>query len=1107
MASQNKLYVYKASAGSGKTFTLAVEYIKLLIKDPFAYRHILAVTFTNKATAEMKMRILGQLNGIAHGYQKSEGYFVKVREDASVQALKLSDAEIRRRAGSALANLLHDYHHFRVVTIDSFFQSIVRELAYELDLTANLRIDLKAKEALEEAVKSLVDELGDEYRGEEQKRLLQMIYEFVSERIANEKSWNVVDSIKSFGMHIFDEKYLKLGNKDRHALGDATKLATLKRRIWQRLRDKKRETDDAVMALKALLNTQGLDETNLKGKTRSGVAALMARILKMDERSDVQKVLGTSWHKLLDNEAEWSTDPTRHAWLRQNALPCLHDIIKMLFDRVTCRVVLENINEMMLINLINTRLRELNNEANRFLLADTGHFLQSLIDNSDVPFIYERTGVRYRHIMIDEFQDTSEIQWDNFRPLLANSLAQDYECLLVGDVKQSIYRWRNSDWSIFNGIERGEFSQYVNPIPLKVNFRSAERVVKFNNEVCSAAVDVVQQYYKNNFKRESQDITLAYADVKQEVNPKKVGQGFVRVDQVVARPDEAGAECTLRHVERTLREVLKAGVPAGKIAILVRKSDYGEQIVRHFETAMPEVKVVSNEAYLLGASSAVRLLVRALSLLENPNDKLLLHQLVVDYQRDVLGACKDTMWPERVFMENAADIEQLLPEAFGADKREALIKMPLYELCENLYEIFQLRLIKGQDAYLYSFYSNLLKFLQDKVATRSMFLKHWEETMQNEMVQMGNLDGLRIMTIHKSKGLEFHTVIAPFFEWRADGLNPKMKNFVWCAPKQEPFNEIPLLPIQYKSLLNYTQFGDDYENEMLKQLVDNLNLMYVTFTRAEQNLVVISRGNPPRQSSSSEGTMTMQRILQSALEQVGQTDLGISEVEVDVEGEKFKRYEYGSMDYVEPESDAAIDENILTRPPRPLELPFFHLPMTATFLQSNESRQFLEPLNEETSADGAEYLLMGNIVHGILEQIETTDDLPAALRMAEGEGLFETESQREQVSQMLTQALKHPKAAEWFGKQWRVMNENRIFYKTQHGDVKFGRPDRVIFDGERTVVIDYKTSHNAPTPSLQQKYCEQVQKYMAWLSEMGYPNVEGYVWYITQNHTEEVPAM
>ncbi|MBO5704376.1 MAG: UvrD-helicase domain-containing protein [Bacteroidaceae bacterium] len=1095
------LKIFKASAGSGKTFTLAVEYIKLLIQNPFAYQNILAVTFTNKATAEMKMRILGQLNGIAHSYVNSQQYFDKVKEAPEIQALNISDAELRRRAGVAMTNLLHDYHRFKVVTIDSFFQGIVRELAYELDLTANLRVDLNAKEALAEAVSALVNSLSEGTPQEKQKQLLNLILDFINERINEDKSWDVFASVNKFGMHVFNENYLKKNVEERLAMGDPKGLSTLKTKLRTRKADAIKLINNGALALQGALKQVGLDDTNLAGKSR-GVWGLLDKLSTIKEQGEIDKIFNATFQKCEAGSGAWIKDTTHHAWIDAYGIPFLKAVRQNVYDIGTCNAVLEHINEMMLLNAINEKLREMNHEANRFLLADTGHFLRNMIDESDVPFIYERTGTRYTHIMIDEFQDTSELQWDNFQPLLKNCLDQEQRCLIVGDVKQSIYRWRNSDWGIFNGIEESRFKHHVDVVPLDTNHRSAEYVVRFNNDLFKHAVKTVQDYYQQEFGVPSTEIAKAYSDVAQQVDPKQAGKGYVRIDDVVDDQTDDPTTTMLNAVAQTLRDLLAAGVPQNKIAILVRYSKAGKSIVDYLAQTMPEVKLVSNEAYTLGNSSLLKLLIQALRVLLNPNNRLERVLLAVAYQTEVLGVVDPQRWAEQMMLLSDEDMEQYLPAAFGAEQRTVLADLPLYELCERLYDVFGMNAIDGQDTYLFCFYDQLLMFLQDKPATLASLVAYWEETMQNKEVQMTGTDGVQIMTIHKSKGLEFHSVIAPFFDWRADGLDAHTKNYVWCEPQQAPFNAVPILPIVFNKGLGQTDFRDDYQKEVLKQLVDNLNLMYVAYTRAEQNLVVLTRKKTSHRQTSE---FTLNTIIHQAIEAFTPQDVPLNTTEINENGVTIKRSEYATLKAYEPSAKGTPDGNVFTMPSKTQVVPFVYHPLTATFMQSHASRQFLSSDEaDEAQLASQHYVLLGKVVHRVLEYVETAADTASALLRVEGEGLFADEQMRQSVQSLIEQAIAQPEVAEWFMPGWRVINECAIYYRDEHGEVKCCRPDRVLCQGQRTIVVDYKTSQQPPSPALRKTYKEQVERYVNHLKNMGYQNIEGYVWYICQSEIDAV---
>lgn len=478
-----ELLVYKASAGSGKTFTLAVEYIKHLILNPRAYRQILAVTFTNKATAEMKERILQQLYGIWLSDPASEPYLNRIRED--LRQKNLSDSDIRRAAGTALQYMLHDYSRFRVETIDSFFQSVMRNLARELELSPNLNIELNNADVLSDAVDSLIEKLTPS------SPVLAWLLDYINERIADDKRWNVSDEIKRFGWNIFDEGYIERGEGLRQQLKEPD-IIKLYRNVLREM-----ETE-ALEQMKSFydqfigeLESHALTAEDLKGGTR-GIGSYFRKL--RDGRLSDKDVLNATLKNSLDDAKNWATKTSP----RKNDIIHLAEtsLLPLLQDAETfrprnnktvnsCRLSLQHLNKLQLLAHIDEEVRELNREHNRFLLSDTNALLHNLVRDGDSSFVFEKIGANIRNVMIDEFQDTSRMQWDNFKILLLEGLSQGADSLIVGDVKQSIYRWRNGDWGILNALGTKE-----TPIPypvrvetLKTNRRSETNIIRFNNSL------------------------------------------------------------------------------------------------------------------------------------------------------------------------------------------------------------------------------------------------------------------------------------------------------------------------------------------------------------------------------------------------------------------------------------------------------------------------------------------------------------------------------------------------------------------------------------------------------------------------------------------------
>lgn len=525
----SQLTVYKASAGSGKTFTLAREYMTLVIDNPHAYRTILAVTFTNKATEEMKLRILGQLYGIAHELPESDQYLVQIHAALP----HLSEKQIRKNAEEALRLLIHNYNYFRVETIDTFFQSVLRNLARELDLTANLRIGLNDYQVEQQAVDELIESL------ESTDKLLFWIMDYIKENIADDKSWNVIGQIKSFGEHIFRDYYKEHADELSKRMEEEGFFEAFKDKMKDTRNQAKEQFEEIAASFFDALEEEGYSADDLNNKTR-GIWSYFNKLRNGKYGDDDVKNMTLA--KCLDNPENWvkKSEVKNDSPLYQHVVNVLHPILQVsekhrhMLERMykSANLTIKHLNQLRLLGSIDKKVREMNQEANRFLLSDTQTLLHSLIQGSDSPFIFEKIGTQLNHVMIDEFQDTSTIQWKNFKVLLEETMSrEDAGNLIVGDVKQSIYRWRSGDWRLLNNIE----DQFDNPKKqldvetLATNYRSDRNVINFNN---AFFVEAAQQEYNElaeTIPETAKQLLTAYADVEQKVPEKKKVQGYVEV--------------------------------------------------------------------------------------------------------------------------------------------------------------------------------------------------------------------------------------------------------------------------------------------------------------------------------------------------------------------------------------------------------------------------------------------------------------------------------------------------------------------------------------------------------------------------------------------------
>ena len=740
---EKALTVYKASAGSGKTFTLSVEYIKLLIKNPMSFRSTLAVTFTNKATEEMKTRILSQLYGIWKQLPKSKDYIEKIKSELGVTEQFMSD-----RAKIALFNIVHNYSYFRIETIDSFFQSVLRNLARELDLTANLRIELNDRQIESIAVDEMIDELG------EKDELLKWILGYIKENIDDDKNWNVIGYIKSFGENIFREFYKTKSKELNTLLHEKGFFEQYTKRIRIIRDEAEAELKSVAAEFFEALETEDVDIADLSyGK--SGPAGYFIKL--QNEQYD-ESIITSRVQKALD---EASAD----CWTKKSAPQSLRHfaeetIVPLLEKAESTRrsnwkmyasavLTLKHLNQLRLLNSIERKVREMNVEANRFLLSDTHTLLHSLIKDTDSPFIFEKIGSHLENVMIDEFQDTSTVQWQNFKVLLEECMShsEEHGNLIVGDVKQSIYRWRSGDWRMLNNI-KGEFPQVSDMLDIRTlthNYRSSRRVINFNNAFFERAAEIefndLKECCGEDDMQLAEQLKSAYADVCQQVPDKRKDTGYVHIELL---PQDDYTDITLNKTVETVDHLIELGADPSDIAIIVRSNNTIQQIAEHFACVRPELKIVSDEAFRLDNSTALNILVAAMHSLTHQDDKLTRAYIAKAYLTKVKGV--DLEAANRM-VSTEEGVEEALPASYR-DHSDELLQMPIYELAERLYKIFCLERIVGEDAYVYAFFDCLTSFLTSNTATLDDFVEEWNENFASNTIQARSIDGIRLITIH-----------------------------------------------------------------------------------------------------------------------------------------------------------------------------------------------------------------------------------------------------------------------------------------------------------------------------------------------------------------------
>lgn len=1088
---KSQLTVYKASAGSGKTFTLAREYMTLVIDNPYAYRTILAVTFTNKATEEMKLRILGQLYGIAHHLPESDQYLKQIHEALP----HLSETQIRKNAEAALRLLIHNYNYFHVQTIDTFFQSVLRNLARELDLTANLRIGLNDYQVEQQAVDELIESLEDT------DKLLFWIMEYIKENIADDKGWNVIGQIKSFGEHIFRDYYKENANKLSERMDEDGFFEGFKEKMKNIKKKAKEQFDEIAASFFDALEEGGYSADDLSGKTR-GIWSYFNKI-KNGKYSD-DDLLNLTFTKCMESPDNWvkKADVKNHTDLYQQVSSVLYPILQFSEQHrptlvkmyKSADLTVKHLNQLRLLGSIDKKVRTMNQEANRFLLSDTQTLLHSLIQDSDSPFIFEKIGTQLNHVMIDEFQDTSTIQWKNFKVLLEETMSrEDAGNLIVGDVKQSIYRWRSGDWRLLNNIE----SEFINPKKqldietLDTNYRSDRNVIDFNN---AFFVEAAKQEYKNlkeAMPEEAQQLLNAYADVEQKVPANKRAQGYVEIKLLKTQEDEDTAdestdkgkgERMMQLCLETVDKLVARGVPINKIAILVRNNQTIQDIAEYFMNHS-DYEMVSDEAFRLDASQAVQTLVTALHYLMHPNDDIA-RATLLKYALTYL------------------DSEELVTQL--TSNRQEYLEIPLLDLTERLFTEFRLGEVedmKAQSAYVCAFYDKLNAFLADNSSDIEAFLQEWDANLHGKSIHCDGTDGIRLLTIHKSKGLEYDHVIMPYCDWQLE-----KSNTIWCTPQEEPYNELPLVPVDFSAgQMKQSIYEPDYHHEHLQNMVDNLNLLYVAFTRAGHNLYVFGKRATQNYRSS-----IIELSLDQVAEKLKKAQESISplaedkEVPVEIHGLGTDSktsdivFTYGEP-YIPKQKvvmEMKLNSNVFTLPSEMMETEIIVSSKMPEFKQSNKSRDLI--VGDEEEEQQKYYIKMGTVLHSLFSTIRTHDDIDGALKQLELDGmLYDENISKEKVREMIRKRLESDKVNDWFSDRWEIFNECSIISMNK-GKMEVHRPDRVMKDENETIVVDFKFGKP------RQEYHDQVKGYMDLLSGMGHPNVKGYLWYVYPNKIVEV---
>lgn len=1191
------LDLYRASAGSGKTYTLARKYIWYLItikeeEKPRrlrtekeladSARHILAVTFTNKATAEMQQRIVSRLDDLAHikpvyalddkgnRYIKSPEYMRDFVDD-----LKVSPDRIAGVAAMALHILLENYSDFKVSTIDSFFQLVLRTFAYESELNDSYQVEIDSEFLSQMAVDGTL-ELFDTDHDIQDPEMSDARY-WVSAMMRGAKgSWNIfarkMSEYNSSGLYSsLISSVKKLENEDykrkRKEIDTFLDSTHDLRRIYEESgKHYNKFFEKFVQDCVKLKNSLPADILD-RGQAGQSLKALLSRLFKYADgitrdyvKRDIaeidtciDKVFSTDQDKLVCKTFKGSRDQVAAS------LKCFKERYEA-FRRsefFTWQVYAKNFPYLALFGLVNRMRRDYLAESNSMELGETTTILREVIGDSDAPFVYERLGSVLNHFLIDEFQDTSKLQWENLRPLLDESMSHDNESLIIGDPKQSIYRFRNADSSLITTGVPEYFRGRVNikgMIPAdNRNFRSRLRVVQFNNSFFEYLVKRLDDTQINNPKR--QIFGRLYENVVQLPNNTDPTQGYVSV-AVAGKNQKNFKSWTLGQIPLLITDMLSRGYRQKDIAVLVYSAPEGGNVIDSilkYNNENPEtapIEFVSEQSLLVANSPAVKLIVGVLENMArgfNPDITP-----AGERQRKGIGN-----WPEietgfKFFVmsqggEGSRPMADMLNEYidgepdFGAitGMLDRLNSLSIPAIVEAVVASFiPESMLRSEASFIAAFQDLVLEYCERMPTDIGSFLDWWSrKSKKASIASPEDKDAVRIMTYHKSKGLEFDCVIIPFADWdMSESVQDSKVEWRWlrpAIPAPDGYEFPPYLPVNIDSGLRGT-VHENALNEFYDELkTDYLNQAYVAFTRAGRELYVFSGQQEKTGSSKSSGSGSyataycsfgeyLRDFMQGKGGNTGAGDmarLDTSEIELpQTRGEIVDSEDPESEPFVASVGEKTADASMLRKGDdtgsdndRPKIREYRSSIKSKLLVRAAENPESLnrqlelfdsdEIAEEEVDLDPQSE---GNLKHAIMERVEVVnsnrDDLPAALRHLLVMGLIDQDLAKN-LEADLRQKLNNPAVARWFDGNAEVINERPLLL----GNRLTRRPDRIlVYPGGHAVVVDYKFGKYPGSHGTHRKYHTQIREYVHGLLSTGrFISVKGYLWYVNEDKIED----
>ncbi|MBR9855676.1 MAG: UvrD-helicase domain-containing protein [Algicola sp.] len=1025
--------IYSASAGSGKTYALAKAYLKLLLSNDSAikFRQILAITFTNKAVDEMKSRILDNLFAFGQDVipKKQKGLFQSICDE-----LSLSEQQLRQRSQLILKRILHNYSFFEISTIDKFNHKIIKTFARDLHLSQNFEVELNTDVLLEEAVGRLLERAGND------KNLTEVLIAFSLEKIDDDKSWNITYDLVEIGKLLFQENHAEHIEPLREkSIGDF-------QQIQKRIASESRAIEEKVVQLAQNvldeIRQQGFDFADFPRQT------LPNHFKKMTEGEFNPGKIYTSKTlepNLVEGKLLKANDKRDVTNLAIIALQHYLELKQLIYRYSYLQNIYGNIVPMTVLNEIAKEIKNIEVDRDIIPISSLNAILSKEIKNQPVPFIYERMGEKYRHYFIDEFQDTSKMQWENLVPLIGNALESEDEkhergsLFLVGDVKQAIYRWRGGRAEQFLNLINGKSHPFVvepSIHSLDTNWRSSDEIVNFNNSFFTEVAPVLShEDYRNLFLKDSH----------QKTNNKP--GGYIQItflDQDKEDKDRVYCDETLKYIQHIISEKYAYS----DICVLVRDNKKGMLLADYL--AQQSIPIISSDALLLANNEKVRFLISVLRVFENPKDREAAY-LILRYLSPNQNGTHDFI------SKHLEKIGVFLSSNYDFDLVE-LKGQPVLTILETA--IVHFGLYEGPVAHISFLMDEVLDLEKREGPSVYAFLNYWEIKKESlSIAAPDGVDAVKIMTIHKAKGLEFPFVIFPFAN--AALIKRDKKSWVTATPQEDLIGLDEFLVNTKSDMLEYNPITQaKYLEVEQKSLLDAMNVLYVALTRPVKGLFVITESGK-KEISTIQDASSYPDLFQWYVQQNNLTET------------KKGVFTIGTLP-VNNGSSSTLEstENYIPYIARPK--------YDAGFAISTKSGRMWD--------DGRlEAIEMGNVIHFALSQIESIKDIDSILERLEIEGHFPKEAASD-IKQKIMAVANHPKLKDLFLANLQVLNEREILTT----DGRSLRPDRIVLDGGNATIIDYKTGKPSP------KHKEQIAHYADILREMDFKIKQSIIVYIDQ---------